>query len=137
MARSSIGITPHTKKALAAAKPRGMPWDAFLRALLEAADTARFVNIAESKRVASEEEAVERARARYAKYRSDPSRLISGTELRRRVHLRRLAESLDAFREALRLAGEKPETLDAGAVRSAVDDLDVQVHEAKALLRAA
>lgn len=133
MARASIGVSPVVKKSLAAAKPEGMPWNEFFEVLLHAADTGRFLRAAESKQLATEAEAVERARARYAKHRADPGQAITGTELRRRIHLRRLLDSLDSFRGSLRLATDSP-AADAAAIDAALADLDDQIHSTRPLL---
>lgn len=42
----------------------------------------------------NEEDATERAKRRYMKYRKEPDTLLTGTELRHRIHMRRLLEIL-------------------------------------------
>lgn len=137
MATATIGVSPSTKRSLAAAKPSEMPWDTFMVSLLEAADTGRFFSIAEAKRGDSEAEAVERAKQRYMRYRRDPDALLTGTELRRRIHLRRLLESLARFHGSLQMTAANPEKGDEAALRDLLEDLDAQVHDTRELLQAA
>lgn len=136
MAASTIGVSSQTKRSLAAAKPPEMAWDAFMVSLLEATDTNRFMEIVESQRGESEEEAVDKARQRYMKYRKGPDALLSGTELRRRIHVRRLLESLSRFHGSLKLATVGPSRGDEKALRELLEELDEQVHDARALLAA-
>lgn len=137
MAEASIGVSPATKKSLNAAKPEGMPWNEFFETLLQAVDTGRFGQVAEAEQVSTEAEAIERARARYQQYRANPEEAITGTELRHRIHLRRLLESMDAVRGSLRLATDNPAKTDAKAIGAALQELDEQVHTTRDMLQAA
>lgn len=135
MAKATIGVSAQTKRSLAAAKPRDMPWDGFMVSLLESSDPTRFVTLLEAKQGETEEDAVERAKQRYMKYRKNPDALLSSSELRRRIHLRRLLESLSSVRGSLQLANASPDKGDTKALRELLDDLDGQIHEARDLLR--
>ncbi len=44
----------------------------------------------ESKQDKDEEDATDRAKRRYMEYRKDPDESLTGTELRRRIRMRRL-----------------------------------------------
>lgn len=135
MAKASIGVSPAVKKTLEAAKPEGMPWNQFFETLLQSADPERFLQTAEAMGAATEAEAIERARARYQHYRAHPEEALSGTQLRSRIHLRRLLDSLEAFRGALRVAAANP-AADPAAIDAALAGLDAQIHDTRGLLAA-
>lgn len=48
-----------------------------------------------------EEDATDRAKRRYTKYRKEPDASLTGTEIRRRIHVRRMLESLSRARSSL------------------------------------
>lgn len=136
MTAATIGVSTHTKLSLAAAKPAEMPWDLFMASLLESSDPGRLASIVDLKRTESEQDAAESAKQRYMKYRKDPDALLSGTELRRRIHIRRLLESLSLFRGSLQLASADPKKGDTKAMRELLEELDHRIHEARELMKA-
>jgi len=122
------------KAALEAAKPEGMQWNEFFEVLLQSTDTNRFYEVAEAKFAATEEEAIAKARERYESYRAGNTPGLSGTELRRKIHLRRLVKSLEAFRGSARLCATNPNGGANVALAAALADLDEQIHAVQPLL---
>lgn len=86
---TSITVAPAVKQDLEALKPGSLTWNEYLRLVLESIDPDRFREALENFHEAELEDAIARARERYAKARADPSRLLTADEARRRVRSRR------------------------------------------------
>ena len=82
---TSITIRDDVKREHEALKPESLTWNEYMRIVAQSIDPDRFGQLVEAFYAEQYEEAVERARERYAAAREDPSQLLSAEEARRRV----------------------------------------------------
>ena len=135
-APSSIGLSKPLKGAYEAAKPVGMEWEEFLTLILESTDEVRFQGLLAKRTDDTEDDAIARARERYARYRTKPGQLLTGAELKQRMLIRRLQDRLAQTSASLRLAIQSPDN-DMRAMRALLDEADSEIHRVKEVLPAA
>lgn len=78
---TSITVSESVKSDLAQWKPEDVSWTAFLRVLQQSTDPRRFEEHMTRLLEAEEQDAIERARARYLKHRGNGEAGVSAKEL--------------------------------------------------------
>lgn len=82
---TSITLNSEVKAEHEALKPASLTWNDYMHILAKSIDPDKFQRLLEDLHREQYEEAVERARERYAQARKEPGALLSADEARKRV----------------------------------------------------